>query len=203
MPRPFKVHVDKYKFEVQTACIIDVNENVNLLFNAIVNDYCRRFKVKIPKAMQQTKVQICFVPETKNEEGLCAFEDLQHRLMITVQCPLLGDKHVNRELAQMLLQTLCHEIVHACQTLTGRDGFAPDYTKTGVGDEDYYFEPFEIEARALADFYAWSNCRTYSTYLCDAFVNSYNALQVDLTELIKVTNAKTNVRYRGKRTVKS
>jgi hypothetical protein len=54
------------------------------------------------------------------------------------------------------VETICHEMVHTMQHLTGRDGSdMPDIQHNPKSDQEaYYFDKTEIEARILESFYA-------------------------------------------------
>jgi len=77
------------------------------------------------------------------------------KIFIQIRDPFLSGWDENAWVKATFLNTLCHEFIHACQALTGRDGFAiPHCTyNPEIPEEEYYFEPAEVEARALADFY--------------------------------------------------
>lgn len=146
------------KFQVRTNCIIKLGDTPTKIFNKILNDYCTRFKVQVVPERQKARILLCLVAQEQGTHGLCiSDEDLSTPdIMVQVQCPIVGG--FNEEYSFLYFsEILVHEMVHACQILTGREGFAiPEMDGSQAG---YFFEPCEIEARVLQAFYAHSACQ--------------------------------------------
>jgi hypothetical protein len=128
------------------------------LFRRIVLDYCKRFKVRVKRAPWEVSI---VVAHYQNEDGATGatsppFEG-EHRIVVQVREPYTESETPNSEIINhTFFAVVCHEFVHCCQILTGREGIAlPQLIIPGEKDnlESYQFDPAEIEARVLDEYY--------------------------------------------------
>jgi len=145
----------KQHINIIVGCIHNVEAGVKKLFFQILNDYCIRFNVIIVR--KKPTVVICFTDyhEEDPKSGTTIDATEYNKIFVQIRDPFLANWEDNPYMKAEFLNTTCHEIVHVCQSLTGRKGFK---IKGAVFDpaiesESYYFDPEEVEARALADFY--------------------------------------------------
>jgi len=140
--------------KVKVCTLHDCEKEVKKLFFNIVADYCERFSVSL--LHEDFKVDICIVeysPEA-NSSGLTCYAqegDDQNKILIQVRDPFLSGWEGNDYTMDKFINVLCHEMVHACQRMTGRKGIKVKgliHDKTSES-ESYFFDPSEIEARLL------------------------------------------------------
>ena len=128
------------------------------LFDDILSDYVCRKGVEISQEIFKIDIVLSLMPGENT--GICVWGHDVNEILIQVAAPWLDedfeeDAYGNELVMRHFFNTLCHEFVHAAQKLTDNKGtqakgFTYDPTdKT----EEYYFDPLEIEARFLADFY--------------------------------------------------
>lgn len=145
----------KNNIRVTVHCLPNCESTVKKVFLNILRDYCERFKVECTK--EKYKVQICFVEYNINvgDAGLTVHSEDHKKILIQLRDPFLNGWEDNQWTMDTFVTVLCHEIVHACQYLTGRKGFRIPRGKYDKKDkvESYFFNPLEVEARALAGFY--------------------------------------------------
>jgi len=143
------------KFKIQVSCLPACERGVKKLVFDILADYCERFSVLCLEG--KFLINICFIEygETSDKSGCTYFVEEQNKIHIQLRDPMLNDWESNPYTMNTFMNVLCHEIVHACQHLTGRNGFKiPQLTYDSEDEgEEYFFDPAEIEARVLADFY--------------------------------------------------
>ena len=90
--------------------------------------------------------------EAGTSHGMTIWHDNdKNKMLIQVRDPFLNDWENNYYVLQQFLCIMCHEFVHACQHLTGRDNIkSPKIKHDKSSDrEAYFFDPTEIEARML------------------------------------------------------
>ena len=148
----------KYKnIRVQVACLPVCDRDIRKVFYEILDDYCKRFNVEATK--EKTLVQICFI-EYEDPDGdtygLHIFSEDNKRILIQIRDPLLHGWESNNYTMVKMVEVMCHEFVHACQALTGRNGFKIPKAIYDKGNEreKYFFDPSEVEARVFEAFYA-------------------------------------------------
>lgn len=126
------------------------------LFASIMDDYCRRFGVGVTTG----RVTALFsgVGEMGDRDFSGVTFEGNGRYLVSVYDPALdqdSDPSEHHYVAWAFVTSLCHEMVHVMQGITGRipkiEGFPP---MSDEPDELYFFDPFEIEARILEGFYA-------------------------------------------------
>ena len=148
VPRPKNI-------KVQVACVPNMEKEVATLFYSILDDYSRRFNVPVTKEVWH--ISICLVEYQENNvaQGMAITNFDENKILIQLRDPMLNQWQPNLYTLIMFIAILCHEIVHACQELTGRNGFSVRGAKVDKKDEmeEYFFDPFEVEARVLQDFY--------------------------------------------------
>lgn len=146
------------KFKVQVNCILDIEEPINGLFNAILKDYCRRFNVRIKKGRGVTRIMFTAAHGSEAGEGLCAGKvENGPALFIQTNCIALEGWELNRYTVGMFYEVIAHEFVHACQYLTGRSGMTVEGNYAKTPEEEYYFDQEEVEARVLQAFYCYTD----------------------------------------------
>lgn len=144
-----------------TCTVSTLNDDaarIEELFFDVLSDYCARFGVEIQQ--QPIQIDFNFVHLEENYGGtsgvvIWKLDGELSRLLVQIRDPWLNDWEPNSYVITQHLQTICHEMVHVCQQLTGRKGFkmAGATWDKGSSLEEYYFDPEEIEARALSDMY--------------------------------------------------
>jgi hypothetical protein len=126
------------------------------MFFNILEDYSIRYAA--PITTKPFKVSICLVEydEETNSEGLTVHCDGEDKLLIQLRDPFMNDWEPNPYMLSRFVGILCHEIVHACQHLTGRKGFKIPKLKfdKNIPEEAYFFDSMEVEARVLESPYA-------------------------------------------------
>jgi len=126
------------------------------LFKNILNDYCKRFNVQV------TSDPILAIFSGVGEMSDRGFSGVtfegNRRYLVSVYDPSLdqeSDPSEHRYVSWSFVTSLCHEMVHILQSITKRfpkiDGFEPTSEDP---EENYFFDPFEIEARILEGYYA-------------------------------------------------
>jgi len=142
--------------KVIVACLPNCEKEVRKVFFSILNDYCERFGVECTK--EKITVNICFVEynETVGDAGVTINAEVYDKIHIQLRDPFLNGWEDNQYTLGTFVNVLCHEIIHACQHLTGRKGFKIPKMKYNKDDpnEAYHFDSWEVEARCLADFYS-------------------------------------------------
>ena len=103
-------------------------------------------------------MNICFIEydEMSPQAGATFWAEDQRKIHIQLRDPYLNEWEDNPYTKGVFMATLCHEIVHACQHLTGRNGFKVPHMEEDpeCSRDEYYFDPMEVEARVLADYYS-------------------------------------------------
>jgi len=142
--------------KVTVVCLPNVEKDIKKVFFEILDDYTKRFNVKVTD--KAIKVHVCLVdyPEESSSAGLTSYAEDENKILIQMRDPWLSNWEDNPYMVQKFCEILCHEFVHACQNLTGRKGFK---VKGMIVDkenslEPYWFDPEEMEARMLEMPYA-------------------------------------------------
>jgi len=145
--------------KVQVACVPDFEKQVKKVFFSCLEDYIDRFDAKL--TTEKVTIQICFIeyPDPYDSDmmsgtshGLTVWStEHDKKIFIQVRDPYLNNWEDNCYVLQQYLAIMCHEFVHACQHLTGRDSIKLPKVKHDKDDEreSYFFDPTEIEARML------------------------------------------------------
>jgi hypothetical protein len=146
----------KKNLKVIVACLPNCEKEIRKVFFCILHDYCNRFSVECTE--KKITVNICFVEynEEIGDAGVTINAEEYNKIHVQLRDPFLNGWEDNPYTLGTFVNVLCHEIIHACQHLTGRKGFTIPKLKYNKEDQSemYYFDPYEIEARCLADFYA-------------------------------------------------
>lgn len=147
---------NKSSISLSVSCLPNCEKEVKKLFWAILDDYCNRFNTKLGK--EKVRVQICLVEYEHDggSAGVTSYSESEGRILIQLRDPFLSDWEPNMYMMDRFICILCHEIIHACQYLTGRKGFRIPKAKWDRANdkERYFFDPVEVEARALEGLYA-------------------------------------------------
>jgi hypothetical protein len=137
--------------KVTVVCLPNVEKEIKNLFFEILEDYSTRFNVEVTD--RPIKVHICLVEydDEANTAGLTTYVESEGKILIQMRDPWLSDWDDSPYMLQKFCDILCHELVHACQNLTGRTGFKVKGLKYNKDDERevYWFDPEEMEARML------------------------------------------------------
>lgn len=147
------------KFKIQVNSLLDFEPEINALFESILEDYCARFNVKVLEERKNSKIMLSLIQGSSDPDdvdGLCAYEK-ENRLKgihIQLRCIVMENMVPVEFAIQYWKEVFCHELVHACQALTGREGISIEHTPQGFEAEQYYFDGEEIEARILQSMYA-------------------------------------------------
>lgn len=123
-------------------------------------DYLDRFRLTTPKR----RVHIAIAgTEGGNQEdpyrvGMSTVAEGDDRILIEVRDPSLVEKEpvTSLYISVKFVEVLCHEMVHAMQSLTDRkpDFFSRIKHNKRDNNEKYFFNGSEVEARVLESFYA-------------------------------------------------
>jgi len=130
---------------------------VKELFAEICKEYSKRFNLKVTR--KKKRIAVTGVPGKEGDDFVGATFESDSSILITVYDPSLDQEDDlltnHRYVNWKFIEALCHEFVHAMQTLTGRVPTPTDLKPIGDDPEElYFFDPFELEARALEDYYA-------------------------------------------------
>lgn len=145
----------KIQVSVASAANLYTNKLICKLFFNILEDYQARFNVTVcdPKP-----VSIALVDCVSGALGRCY--NSTDAVLIQVEDPFLTRDITKYPVIGELqfYQTICHEMVHACQYLTGRKGmivkgFNEVIPEDQSYEERYLHDPLEVEARVLDFFY--------------------------------------------------
>jgi len=144
------------KVKVEVACLPVAEDKIAKVFFDILDDYTKRFDVKVKD--KEFKINIACVEyddEDKNMGMTIYGEDDNGRILVQIRDPFLSEWENNYFTMQLFLYIMCHEFVHVCQHLTGRDGFKVPKLKYDKDSsrESYFFDPCEVEARVFEHFY--------------------------------------------------
>jgi len=143
--------------KVKVSSIHKIEKEVTKTFRAILKDYMARFDVRERGDIKE--VSFCFIdlPEDYND-GTAIYEDVGERIVVQIRDPAISDNtgEPSKYAISKMIQTMCHEMVHVCQRVTGRKGFSVSKVKINKENKNevYYFDPMEVEARVLEQFYA-------------------------------------------------
>lgn len=146
----------KYTVKVTVASHLKCDAAFKRLFHKILLDYCKRFSVKVlPGNWSINVIAAGYSPED-GAEGVMTRAD--HKIIIQVNDPYMTAVPHNKALDYMFVTALCHEFVHACQQMTGRPGLKLNWqiecdTEEDNTHQEYIFDPEEVEARILDEFY--------------------------------------------------
>lgn len=195
MTRKSKAKYSPPKIKVYVNGIVDIEDEINEIFEGVLNDYCNRFKVKVRKDRENSRVMLSLIQGGSGEgdlDGLCAFDKLNkvNNIAMQVRCIILENMEPNDFVMQQWLEIVAHEMVHACQTLTGREMKPIEQTSLGVPTEDYYFDPDEVEARILQSFYANRIRRDASLSIYQKIRATFEEEDIDEFDLLELINAK-------------
>jgi hypothetical protein len=146
--------------KISVSAVPPIEKDVKKLLRDIIKDYCKRFNVECTPAA--TEIHISFIDYNEYvSSGLATHAPDYNKIMVQIGDPFLteacGGEHSiapNNYTLTAFISTICHEFVHVCQYLTGRKGvpLKGNHNKEDTVEE-YYFDPAEVEARALESFY--------------------------------------------------
>lgn len=145
------------RIRVTTTC--GKEKDYKELFRRITLDYCKRFKVKVQKGPWDISIIIADYQGDDGATGVTTYLIEDKKIIIQVKEPYdLAMEFPNNEiLNHTFLVVLCHEFTHACQALTDRLGIRAKVLMENDEDKDnyadYYFDPEEIEARIMDEYY--------------------------------------------------
>lgn len=144
--------MNKYKnIKVTVVCLPDAKRDIKKLFFNILDDYSTRFNVPVTDKKITVDIALVEYPEETESQGLTMFSEEECKMMIQVRDPFLNSWEDNPYTMCKFYDILCHEFVHAAQSLTGRKGFKVKglvFNKDSP-EESYFFDPEEMEARML------------------------------------------------------
>jgi hypothetical protein len=146
--------INQKNIKIYTASLTPFQKELKKLFLKILEDYCNRFKVEIKDG--RYKVSICTVEyqnhTVMSEMGLTAYGE-DNNILVQVRDPYMEGMESSPYVDLKFLEILCHELVHVCQFMTGRKGIKIKGKLDKSDEEEYFFDPQEIEARVLESFY--------------------------------------------------
>lgn len=148
----------KSKLKVTVHAAVDWSREIKSFFYMILEDYCIRFATSVID--EKRHVQICIIEydESSASHGVTIQVEDSGKILVQVRDPFLNDWEPNVFTMQYFVSVMAHEFVHVCQYLTQREGLVlPElaYNKEDEA-EQYYFDPMEVEARLLQDFYMYT-----------------------------------------------
>ena len=141
---------------VAVTMLAAAEQQVELLFRLILDDYTKRFGLKIKGNWH---VGIALIDWTKDNMPVCpdgiTVVGEGQRIMIQVADPYMdGELEPNFYTDITFLEVMCHEMVHACQYITGREGIKLKIKHDRENEQEaYYFDPGEVEARVFQSIY--------------------------------------------------
>lgn len=141
---------------VEVACLPFAEKEIAKILFDIIDDYCKRFNVKVKE--EKFKVNVACIEYDENDKDMgvtICDENYKGRILVQIRDPFLSEWENNYFTKQLFLYIMCHEFVHVCQHLTGRDGFKVPKLKYDKDSdrESYFFDPGEVEARVFEHFY--------------------------------------------------
>lgn len=153
----------KFKqIKVKVCCVPDCEDQFEEAFYGMLDDYCTRFNVTPRPGKHQVNIFFAEIPEMCDggfARGIHFHESDTNKVTLQIRDPILNGWEDNPYTVLMMLETFSHEVVHACQTITGRKGISVRAKVDKKDDEEkYFFDPFEIEARLLEGFYTSKFC---------------------------------------------
>ena len=147
-------------FKINVSFVAPLEDPLKDLLYLILQDYCDRFKVSVLPHYKDVRINLCgYMKPSGDISGQmgCTIES-NFGFMIQVRDPFLDeeeDSYVNDITVYSYLDTICHELVHLCQHLTGRKGIHLRIPYDKNDEEDcYFFDPVEVEARVLQGYYS-------------------------------------------------
>lgn len=200
-PKTPEVYVPP-EFVLQVNSLINIDFEINELFNSILIDYCRRFKTVVKPEKVDTRIMVSLVQggsSSNDMDGLCVFDsrDKLTTLQIQIRCIVIENMEPNPFAVQHWMEILCHEMVHACQYLTGRVMPKPEMVPSELQSEDYYFDPDEMEARLLQAPYANAINREATMEISNKIVECFadDEDESEETILLKLLYEEADIRY--------
>ena len=142
--------------KIKVATLHDCEKEVKKMFINVLNDYCDRFKVVVDDEVKEILICIVNYDDNADSAGLTCYAEEGKKILIQVRDPFLSGWEDNPYTMYKFVSILAHEMVHACQKLTGRKGIKVSnlkYDKTNDA-EAYFFAPDELEARLFEAPYA-------------------------------------------------
>lgn len=139
---------------VVVTCAPPIDNLIRQAFYFVLADYCGRFNTTIKNKYDVHITLVEPLSKTADTDGLTTTTD--SRILVQVRDPYLEDGIERHFTADHYLQeTLFHELVHACQSLTNRAGIRikAKYDRKDPFDK-YHFDPAEVEARIMQTYYA-------------------------------------------------
>ena len=129
---------------------------IRTLFTNILWDYCERFDTEPTE--EKVVVVVAGISDTDGGFIGVTYEG-NNRYAVHVYDPCLDQEEEtissHRLVVWSFVTALCHEFVHVAQLLTGRKPEPNSFVKDNEDpEEQYFFDPFEVEARILEGFYA-------------------------------------------------
>jgi hypothetical protein len=144
--------MNKYpNIRVNVVCLPKQKKEIKKLFFDILADYSNRFSVNVTDKKIEVDIALVEYPDNSESHGLTMFAEDENKLMIQVRDPFLSGWEDNPYTLYKFYDIVCHEFVHAAQSLTGRKGIKVKGLKVNKADEAelYLFDPEEMEARML------------------------------------------------------
>jgi hypothetical protein len=143
--------------KVNIASHLKCDSAFRKLFHKILIDYCKRFGVKVQPKAWDVNITIADYSTESGAEGVTT--SLENKIIMQIKDPYMDVKveGANKSLDHYFMTIVCHEMVHACQHMTGREGIKLKIDRLddpdGTMEEDYFFDPAEVEARVLDELY--------------------------------------------------
>lgn len=144
--------MNKYKhIKVTVVCLPDSKKEIKKLFFDILDDYSKRFNAPVTDKKVTVDIALVEYPEDTESQGLTMFNEEESKMMIQLRDPFLNNWEDNPYTLAKFCDILCHEFVHAAQSLTNRKGIKVKGLVFDKNDpkESYFFDPEEMEARML------------------------------------------------------
>jgi len=144
------------KIKVEVACLPASEEKVAKVLFDILEDYTKRFDVKARDKEFKISIACVEYDDDTRDMGMTIYgEEDNGRILVQIRDPFLSEWENNYFTSQLFLYIMCHEFVHVCQHVTGRDGFKIPKIKYDKESsrEAYFFDPCEVEARVFEHFY--------------------------------------------------
>lgn len=141
--------------KIKVVCLPDSEKEIEELLLNILADYCMRYSVLPVTTPVEVSVCLVEIDEKVGRSGYTFVTEGHKKILVQIRDIHLNDWQSNPYTLTGFLEVICHEFVHVCQYLTGRKGFKVPKLKYDKKDsrEKYFFDPYEVEARALALFY--------------------------------------------------
>lgn len=144
--------------KLTVAFLANIEKPVRQLFTEIFHDYLERFSCEVKKG--PVKISVLGTEGAKKaspRQLATTIVGEDGRILVDIRDPSLDDKDTSHSYVHYLfMEVICHEFVHVMQYIVDPvNTFKYAIPKHNAEDDvdKYFFDPQEMEARILADYY--------------------------------------------------